>query len=162
VVLWSPGDVSRLPVSARALDADELASWLPMNLLAPVALIHALLPAMIERGSGAVVVAQGISAVTPIPDLASSALPQAALLHQLRLLSADLAGRGLYFGALLIGGLIERSAAATLFDDGAFADVNGAAPGALDPAALPRFDPDALADQIWQMIDERTRVEQVA
>ena len=61
-VVYAPGDVTRMPVPALELDAEALESWLPLHLLSPLALAAATLPGMLERGSGAFVVAQGIMA----------------------------------------------------------------------------------------------------
>lgn len=143
VVLYSPGDVSRLPVPVRRLTAEELQTWLPLNLLAPVALTQAVLPGMIERGSGSLLFAQGISAQQPAAALASSGVAQAALKHYLHTLAGDVGPHGVYVGTLLIAGLIERSAAAKLFDDGHFEEVA--------PGAIPRLEPDDLARTYWDM-----------
>jgi len=143
VVLYSPGDVSRLPVSASALTAEELQTWLPLHLLSPVALIQAVLPRMLERGSGSLLFALGATARHPDAMLASVNTPQAGLLNYLHGLSAAVAPRGIYIGALLIGALIEHSAAAQLFDAGHFASV--------EPGTLPRVDPASLAERLWEM-----------
>lgn len=95
VVLYSPGDVSRLPVSARALDADALHTWRPLNLLSPVALAHTLVPDMIQRGSGAFIVAQGTAVHDVQSALASSSAAQAGLLNYLYAPSAEVAGDGI-------------------------------------------------------------------
>jgi hypothetical protein len=57
-------------------------------------------------------------------------------------------------GSLLIGGLIERSAAAELFDAGRFADV--------EDGELPRMHPDTLADRYWALAQDDAPVEQQA
>ncbi len=141
VVLYAPGDVGRLPVPASDLDAATLQTWLALNLLTPVELAHALVPAMVTRGSGALLVAQGAAAVAPVPAMASSSVPQAALLHYLHALSSEVSGHGVRIASLLIGQLIDGSAAAELFDRGHF--------GGVEPDELPRVDPDQLAEQLW-------------
>jgi NAD(P)-dependent dehydrogenase (short-subunit alcohol dehydrogenase family) len=151
VVLYSPGDVSRLPVPAPSLTADELQTWLPLHLLSPVTLIQAVLPGMLERGSGSLLFALGNTARHPDAMLASVNTPQAGLLNYLHGLSAAVAPCGIYVGALLIGALIERSAAAQLFDSGHFRTV--------EPGALPRVEPADLAERLWEMAAAREAVE---
>lgn len=153
VVLYAPGDVSRLPVGVLDLDAEELATWLPLHLLAPVALVRAVLPGMLARGSGAVLVAQGIGARVSMPALASVSTAQAGLLNYLHALAAEVGPRGVYVGSLLIGALIERSAAAELWDAGHFDGVEG--------GPVPRVDPDVLAERYWEMVRDRELVELV-
>ncbi|WP_028922717.1 SDR family NAD(P)-dependent oxidoreductase [Pseudonocardia acaciae] len=154
VVLYAPGDVSRLPVSALDLGSEELRTWLPLHLLSPVALIQAVLPGMLARGSGAVLVAQGASAREPMSALASVGAPQAGLLNYLHALAAEVGPRGVYIGTLLIGALIERSAAAELWDGGHFETV--------EAGEVPRIEPDALAERYWEMVRDRALVEQSA
>lgn len=141
VVLYSPGDVSRLPVAAEDLDAKTLRTWLPLNLLSPVELAHRLVPGMVERGSGALVVAQGNAVRNVTPALASSSVAQAGLLNYLHALSAQVRALGVRVASLQIAQLIERSAAARLFDEGHFERV--------ERSRLPRIDPDRLAEQVW-------------
>jgi len=141
VTLYSPGDVTRLPVEARSLDAATLQTWLPLNLLSPIELVHTILPGMRERGSGVLVFAQGSAVRHPIPAVASSSVAQAGLLNYIRALSADVKRDGVRLISFQIGQLIDRSAAAQLFDSGHFDGV--------DAGQLDRVDPDRLADQLW-------------
>ncbi|UOE44067.1 SDR family NAD(P)-dependent oxidoreductase [Agromyces larvae] len=143
LVLYSPGDVSRLPVAAPDLTAATLRSWLPLNLLSPVELVHAVLPGMTQRGSGTIVVAQGSAVRTPAPALASSSVPQAALLNYLAAIAVEAGERGVHIASLQIGQLIERSAAAELFAAGRFDDV--------EAGRLPSIDPDELAETVWKI-----------
>ncbi|SHN45080.1 SDR family NAD(P)-dependent oxidoreductase [Cryptosporangium aurantiacum] len=154
VTVYSPGDVSRLPVAALDLDAEELESWLPLNLLSPVALTRALLPGLLARGSGSLVVALGSSVRTPDPVLASSAVPQSALLQYLHSVAASVGPRGVDVHAFLIGSLIERSAAAALVDQGHFDEqLSG---------VLPRISPDVLADRVYSLVGRTDTVETAA
>ncbi|HYJ70681.1 MAG TPA: hypothetical protein VEX15_23755 [Nocardioidaceae bacterium] len=141
MVLYSPGDVSRFPIDARSLDASVLHTWLPLNLLSPIELAHTLIPGMVKRGSGALLVAQGIAVRDVNPALASISVPQAGLLNFLHAMSADVHAHGVRIASLQIGQVIERSAAARLFDEGQFNQV--------ETNQLPRIDPDQLAEQLW-------------
>jgi len=71
VLLYSPGDVSRLPVGALDLDAEELLTWLPLHLLTPIALIERSAAAGLwERGGFDTVV------VGPLPRIDPDTLAQ--------------------------------------------------------------------------------------
>lgn len=154
VVVYSPGDVSRLPVDALSLDADTLRSWLPINLTTPVRITHALLPPMIERGTGAILIAQGGAVREPAAALASSSVPQSAMLNYLHAIDQQVRPRGVRVGALLITRLIEHSAAQKLFDSGHFASV--------EPGAVQRVHPDVLAEELFAMATTDAEVERAA
>ncbi len=154
VVLYSPGGVERLPVDALALDADTLRSWLPLNLTTPVRILHALLPEMVRRGSGAVLVAQGSSVRDPQPALASVGIPQSGLLNYLRSVAQQVSPAGVRVGSLQIGRLIETSAAQRLYDSGHFASV--------EPNEVERVGPDVLADELFEMATTDAEVERAA
>ncbi|MGF6880556.1 NAD(P)-dependent dehydrogenase (short-subunit alcohol dehydrogenase family) [Nocardia sp. GAS34] len=143
VVLYSPSGLDRLPVDALALDADTLRAWLPTNLTTPVRIMHALLPGMIERGSGAILVAQGSSVLHPRTMLASVSVPQSGLLNYLYSVDQQVRPRGVRVGSLLIGRLIETSAAEQVFDTGHFDSV--------DAGEFERVHPDALAQDLFEM-----------
>lgn len=64
-------------------------------------------------------------------------------------LSATVRHHGIRIASLQIGQLIERSAAAKLFDAGHFSDV--------EPGQLPRVDPDQQAEQLWTIAHSSTR-----
>lgn len=153
VVVYAPGDVTKLPVSALALDPEELERWLPLHLLSPLALGAAVLPDMTRRGSGAFIVAQGTMASTPQAPFASVGAAQAALRNWAHGAAQEAGEHGVLVATLTIHGLIERSAAASLFDQGHFDEV--------ERNALPRHDPDELAERIWDLIAKRDRVDLV-
>lgn len=154
VVVYGPGDVSRLPVSAAALDADTLRTWLPLHLLTPIQLLHTLLPDMSERGSGAVIFAHGSAIHQPQADLASVGIPQAGLVNYLHAVDAQVRAGGVRVGSLQILRLIEGSAAARLFDTGHFDGV--------EVGEVVRVAPDVLAQSIFEMATTDVEVERVA
>lgn len=154
VILYSPGDVSRLPVGALDLTSEVLSTWLPLNLFSPLDLIHAALPGMIRRGSGTIVVAQGTGVRAPVPALASSSVAQAALLNHLLALDAQVRPDGVRLASLQIGQLIERSAAADLFAAGHFDDV--------ESGPLPTVSPDDLARRVLTIATHEGPVEHQA
>ncbi|MGX1807420.1 SDR family NAD(P)-dependent oxidoreductase [Nocardia sp. NPDC055321] len=154
VVVYSPGDVTRLPVAASDLDLPTLRTWLPLHLLTPVHLLHTLLPAMTERGSGAALIALGSGARQPQSALASVNVPQSGLLTYLHTVSEEVRPRGVRVGGLLIGRLIERSAAARLVESGHFDEITR--------EQFPRVHPDELADELYLMATTDTEVERAA
>ncbi len=154
VVVYSPGDVGRLPVDAASLDVATLRSWLPINLTTPVHIIHTLTPAMTARGSGAVLIAQGGSVRQPQAALASVSIPQSGLLNYLHSINQQIRSSGVRVGALLISRLIENSAAQKLFDSGHFATV--------EPNEVSRVHPDALAEELYVMATTDAEVERAA
>jgi len=154
VVLYSPGGVDRLPVDALSLDVYTLRSWLPVNLTTPVLILHALLPAMVARGSGAVLVAQGMSVRTPMAALASVSVPQSGLLNYLRAVDQQVRPQGVRVGSLQIGRIIQTSDAQKLFDSGHFATV--------EPNEVERVEPDVLAEDLFEMATTDVEVERAA
>ncbi|MFW0788347.1 SDR family NAD(P)-dependent oxidoreductase [Gordonia sp. CPCC 205333] len=143
VVLYSPGDTSRLPTGVLTLDAATVTSWSALNLLSPVELGNAFVPAMRQRGSGTFVVTQGPAATAVHPDLASTAIAQAATLHYLRSLHSAVRANGVHIAALQISGLIDRSDAARLFGGGTF--------DGIEFGELHYSDPDRIAQEIWDL-----------
>lgn len=111
-----------------------------------------LIPELIEKGSGTLLFAGGLSAVLPMPELGGFVLPSAALRNYALTLNAALADKGVYAGVITIGGLIERGDLHTLLTSCA-----GTAPG----QAPPVLNPDALADTLWQLQQDRVAAEAV-
>jgi NADP-dependent 3-hydroxy acid dehydrogenase YdfG len=109
-----------------------------------------LLSGMIERGGGALLFVAGLGAIVPLPGLGALAVASAALRTYALSLNAALADTGVYAGALVIGGLIERG------------DIHRHAVAAAGPAAaagLPTLDPAAIADAAWELAARRDHAE---
>ncbi|GAB3450497.1 SDR family NAD(P)-dependent oxidoreductase [Streptomonospora sediminis] len=122
-----------------------------------VDVVEKVLPGMLERGSGALLFATGLGATRPMPELGGLALSSAALRNYALTLNAALAEQGVYAGALIIGGAIERSDIYRMVaaQSGPSTDMP------LDPAAIAAMsiDPDTIADAAWQMLTARDRAE---
>jgi short-subunit dehydrogenase len=126
------------PARARAL--------MPLALYTLLALVQEFLPAMLARADGAILSAQGGSAVQGRPHIAG-AFALAAQRNYLQALHAAVADKGVYVGGLYIGAAIEHSA---------FHAQRAAARAAGTPVPeMPEVDPDHLADLLWTM--HRTR-----
>jgi hypothetical protein len=104
---------------------------------------------MLARGDGALLYAVGLSGLRPLPMLGTLAPASAALRMYALTLHAALADRGVYVGALTIGGLIERGDIHAMLT---------AVPGA---APMPTLHPDDLAERAWRMVADRTEAEAV-
>jgi NAD(P)-dependent dehydrogenase (short-subunit alcohol dehydrogenase family) len=113
-----------------------------LGVYAPLALIHAFLPAMLARGDGAILSAQGASAVQGRPNIAGG-LALAAQRNYLQSLHAAVADKGVYVGGLYIGAAIEHSV---------FHAEREAARASGSPVPeMPIVDPAHLANLLWIM-----------
>lgn len=128
--------------SARAL--------LPLGLYAPLALVREFLPAMLRRGDGAILSAQGASAVQGRPSIAGG-FALAAQRNYLQSLHAAVADKGVYVGGLYIGAAIEHSPFHIQREA-------ARAAGASVPE-MPTVDPHKLADVLWAMHSTRSQPE---
>ncbi|MFE4449993.1 SDR family NAD(P)-dependent oxidoreductase [Streptomyces sp. NPDC056796] len=151
VVAYGPigGDQGFTP--AAELDAATLQSLVPLLLLTPVEVVRAVLPEWTGRGDGAFLLAHGYSAAQPMPHLSGLGPVMSATRNYLYSLNAELAGTGVYAGALTVGSLIARS------------EVAAKARAAFDAVDNQRYevvDPDDLAEHFWDMYTKRDRVEQ--
>jgi short-subunit dehydrogenase len=117
---------------------------LDLFFLTPVALIAEILPGMIDRGRGAILVTQGRTATDPIPGLSGVGPAMAATHNYVRSLFAELAGKGVYAGTLTLRAGVQRSEMYTRLHAGA----NTRPPG-------PSVDPDDVADLLWTMFVNR-------
>lgn len=143
-----PDDRPTPLVEADSASVHRAMSWV----YAAVDLVGAVLPGMVERGTGGLLLAGGLSSVVPMPALGSLALSSAALRNYAVTLNAALAERGVYAGTLTIGGLIERG------------DIHrfvAAHPEAFGSTANRTLDPDDIADTAWSLYAKRDRAEAV-
>jgi short-subunit dehydrogenase len=128
---------------ARELTARQLRAFLPLSVDALVALVHEFLPPMLDRQDGAIVTAQGVSAVQGMPNLSGPGPVLAAQRNYLQSLRAEVARHGVHVGGLYIGAAIERSP---------FHAEHVAAKAAGRPVPdLAIADPDELAELVWTM-----------
>ncbi|MFI5777644.1 SDR family NAD(P)-dependent oxidoreductase [Nocardia sp. NPDC051570] len=148
---YGPGPTDQQIVPITEIDiptAQSAFSWV----WPAVRLAEAVLPGMIERGSGAFLLAGGLSSVRPMPALGQLALASAALRNYALTLHAELADKGVYAGTLTIGGVVERG------DIHAMVTADPAKYGAAEGHTL---DPDRIAETAWEMCRTRERAEVV-
>ncbi|MEJ2853984.1 MULTISPECIES: SDR family NAD(P)-dependent oxidoreductase [unclassified Saccharothrix] len=144
VVYYGPADLGTRPqpiTETTSADVTDAMSWV----LPAVDVVGHVLPGMVERGTGGLLFAGGLSAVVPMPPLGALALSSAALRNYALTLNAALATQGIYAGSLTIGGLIERG------------DIHRALSGQIDGVST--LNPDDLADAAWNLYSQRDRAE---
>lgn len=129
-------------VPAANLTARRAREYLPLAYYTLLDLVEQFLPAMLERGDGAVLTAQGASSLRGLPTMSGPGPAQAAQRNYLQSLHAEVADNGVYVGMLYIGAIVENSAFhtwTTTSDEG----------GARDWG--PTVNPDDLAGLLWDM-----------
>jgi short-subunit dehydrogenase len=123
---------------------------MPLGVYALIALVQEFLPAMVERADGAILSAQGASALHGNPYIAGG-LALAAQRNYLQALHAAVADRGVYVGGLYVGAAIVGSPYHA-------AREAAIAAGEWVPD-IPTVDPQHLAELLWTMHSTRSRPE---
>jgi len=95
-------------IPVAALTPERAQPLMPLALYSLLALVQEFLPAMLERGDGAILSAQGASAVRGMPHI-SGGFALAAQRNYLQSLHAAVAGKGVYVGGLYIGAAIRHT-----------------------------------------------------
>jgi short-subunit dehydrogenase len=137
-------------IPAAALTPQRARGFMPLAVYTLLALVQEFLPAMLERGDGAILSAQGASAVRGMPNIAGG-FALAAQRNYLQSLHAAVAGKGVYVGGLYIGAAIKHTP---------FHAQREAARAAGTPVPdMPDVDPDHLADLLWTMHSTKSQPE---
>lgn len=138
-------------VPAVDLDAATFQPMVDFFAAAPIELAHTLLPGMLARGDGAIVVVNGLTASVTMPGMSGVGPAMAATRNYIFTLNAEVAVKGVYAGTMSIGAFIDRSAG-----------MNAAkAAGYELDARAPVIDPDVVAEEIWSLVTRRDRVEAI-
>lgn len=132
------------------LEPATVAALADLYLLTPIALVNRLLPSMRERGNGSLLFTMGAAAVHPVPQFAAVSAILPGLRGYIHTLNAALTEDGIYAGALIVGALIEGSAAH-----------RNAAAFASGDEPMPTVSPEDLADRLWELAAKRDRIEEV-
>lgn len=152
VAVYSPVPSGVSFVPAIELDASKLQSMANIFTFSPIEVSHAVLPGMLARGDGAVVIVGGLTAVVTMPGLSGVGPLMAAARNYVFTLNAEVATKGIYAGTVNIGALIENSAGFRALTSGGGAT--------LDPR-YPLINPDDIAQEIWSLVTKRDRVEAI-
>jgi short-subunit dehydrogenase len=139
--------------AASTLTVAEQQHALNLYLLTPIAIVGEVLPEMLERGDGGILIGQGVSAVRPLPGMSGMSSAMAATRNYVQSLNPEVAARGVYAGVLHVAGVVLGSA-------GHRAILAGDMP--IDLSHVPRIDPADLADLMWTMLTKRDRAEEIA
>ncbi|WP_034270492.1 SDR family NAD(P)-dependent oxidoreductase [Actinospica robiniae] len=140
----------RLFAGLLELEPATVSALVDLYLLTPIALVNRLLPGMRERGKGSLLFTMGAAAVHPIPQFAAVSAVLPGLRGYIHTLHQTLAEEGVYAGALIVGALIEGSAAH-----------RNAAAFATEGRQMPTVSPEDLADRLWALSAQRDRVEEI-
>ena len=130
--------------AARSLDIATQQRLLDLFFLTPVALIAEILPGMMARGEGAILVTQGLTAINPIPGLSGVGPAMAATHNYIRSLFGELADQGVYAGTLTLCAGVRGSEMYQRLHSG-----NDVRPSA------PSVNPDDIAELLWTMFFRR-------
>ncbi|MEU0791487.1 SDR family NAD(P)-dependent oxidoreductase [Amycolatopsis sp. NPDC005961] len=143
-VYFGPADIAGpRPVPLPSAGADAVRAAFDAIVSPAARLVEAVLPGMLERGSGSLLFAGGLSGKYPMPMLGSLAPASAALRMYVLTLNAALRETGVYAGALTIGGLIERG------------DIHRELTKQDHGFAMGTLDPDDIAEKAWSLYVER-------
>lgn len=147
----APSDLAFVP--AVELTPERIQDRMPITLYTLMALVGEFLPAMVERGDGAILSAQGAAAVHGRPYMSGWPTVLAAQRNYLQSLAAEVAGKGVYVGMLYIGARILG----TPFE----ADYQRRLAQGEPVSEMAAADPAELAGLLWDMHAVRDRHETV-
>ncbi|MFE3027045.1 SDR family NAD(P)-dependent oxidoreductase [Nocardia tengchongensis] len=137
--------------STRAVDLADLRLPMSLKLHSPILMTRALLPAMLERDSGALLFSSGASAYTVMPYLANFGVALAAQRAYVLQLAEELHDTGVHVGLMNIGVLIGDSEAERMVDEH---------PEVVPPGvSIPRMTNGELGEHYWDMYARRDRAE---
>jgi short-subunit dehydrogenase len=130
-------------IPATHLTSQRAQDFMPLAVYTLLALVREFLPHMLEQGAGAILTAQGASAVQGMPNMSGPGPALAAQRNYLQSLHAEVADKGISVGRLYIGAAIENTPFHAWME---------ATKAAGDPVpAMPTADPAHLADLLWTM-----------
>ncbi|GAA2606191.1 SDR family NAD(P)-dependent oxidoreductase [Paractinoplanes durhamensis] len=142
-------------IRASDLDVPTAQHYVSLYLLTPVAIVREVLPEMLARGDGGILIGQGISAVRPMPNLSGLGPAMAAARNYVLSLHGEIAAQGVYAGVLHIAAMIRGSAGHRLATSGELSV-------GVDFSKVPTVEPADLAETMWTMLTKRDRGEDVA
>jgi dehydrogenase/reductase SDR family member 7B len=146
--------VNNAGISQRSLAVDtDLSVYqriIDVDLLAPIALTQALLPHLVERGSGQLVMISSVAGKAGVPMRTAYCAAKHGLIGYADALRAEVAGQGVKVLVVAPGSVRTNVSRNALNADGT---VRGVSDKAIDNG----IDPDAVARQIWDAVAAGTR-----
>jgi len=122
------------PTSVLDITPEKTLSQFHMSVLGAITSVKAVLPDMLARGNGVLFFTSGLSSIIPLPSLSNVGIATSGLRNYAYNLHETLADRGIYVGTLCIGVGIAKGD--------------------------PQNDPDLIAARIYEMCEQRDRVEE--
>lgn len=153
VVSYQPLPGSTAFVPATELDSDQLSRYVNLLLLSPVAIANAVLPDMIERGTGGFIVTGGFTAADPQPYISGIGPAMAGIRNFIYSLHGEIADAGVYAGVATLAALIKDSESYQAMTPEILAEITGGTTG------LTILDPAELAQTYWSLYTDRKQVE---
>lgn len=134
VLEYSPSPTGPITHAAQAT-VDSVAAQFELRVLGAVTVVGQVLPEMLARGEGTLLLTTGVSSTVPAPFLANVGMAMAGLRNWAHTLHAALTPQGVYVGTVTIA--------------------SGVVPGGGEA------DPDAIGARYSSMYEQRNRVEEV-
>ncbi|MEU4393799.1 SDR family NAD(P)-dependent oxidoreductase [Kribbella sp. NPDC023855] len=135
VLAYTPGPGGAAITTASDVSVDSASAQFSLHVLGAVSAVQHVLPAMLTRGTGTVLLTTGASSVIPVPALGNVGIAMAGLRNWALALHHELAPRGVHVATITIATGIRTG-------DGA-------------------NDPDAIAAHYVDLHERRDRPEQV-
>ncbi|WP_326657212.1 SDR family NAD(P)-dependent oxidoreductase [Streptomyces sp. NBC_00385] len=134
VLEYSPSPTGPITHAAQTT-VDSAAAQFELHVLGAVTAVGQVLPEMLARGEGTLLLTTGVSSTVPAPFLANVGMAMAGLRNWAHTLHAELKSQGIYAGTVTIA--------------------SGVVPGGGEA------DPDAIGARYYSMYQQRNRVEEV-
>lgn len=130
----APNPASSAPVDAVDLTIDAVSGQIEYYLYGGITAVQAVLPAMLHKGSGTIIVTTGASSGPVVhPPFANIAAASGALRNWTLNLHAALAPKGIYAAHVAIAAWIGQGG--------------------------PKSHPDTIAESYWQLVEDRSQAE---
>jgi dehydrogenase/reductase SDR family member 7B len=146
--------VNNAGISQRSLAVDTDFSVyeriVEVDLLAPIALTQALLPHLLDRGAGQVIMISSVAGKAGIPMRTAYCAAKHGLIGYADALRSEVAGQGVQVLVVAPGSVRTNVSRNAL-------NADGSARGASDAAIDNGIDPDKVADIIWDAVAEGKR-----
>ncbi|MDD1520762.1 MULTISPECIES: SDR family NAD(P)-dependent oxidoreductase [Bradyrhizobium] len=151
VAVYQPaGELGFVP--AVDLNAAKLKALTTIFAFSPIEVSHAVLPGMLARGDGAIIIVGGLSAVIRMQGGLSGVGPMMTTAsNYIFSLNTEVASKGVFAGILNVGAVIEHSAGFRAMRAG----------GVLVNEGYQLIDPDDIAQRLWTLVTKRNQVEAI-
>lgn len=153
VLCYNPTPQRDRLVFTEDLRPEDVQHQLEYSVLGAVAAVGAVLPGMIERGHGNLLLTGAYGARAPIPSHTNAGIALAGLRNYAYVLNRRLADKGVYAGTITIAGIVRHSAT-----DDRITRTQPERRALIEPVVV---DPADIASTYWDMTVKRDRVEEV-